>query len=94
MNSNTAVGIFMLVTSVIVLVPVVMQWRQGRFRLREIWGLFVLVAGFALVGVGYAFYDGDVRQWLSLLGLGGVIFGLLAQHNRRDTAPHERDAGK
>lgn len=85
MNSNTAVGVFMLVTSVVVLVPVVMQLRDGRFRLREVWGLLLLVVGFAVVGVGYAFYDGDMRHRLSLLGLAAVIFGLFAQHNRRDT---------
>jgi len=89
MSSDTAVGVFMLVTSVIVLVPVVIQLRDGRFRLREVWGLFVIVAGFATVGFGYAFYDGAVRQRVALLGLGAVVFGLLAQHNRRDVAPRD-----
>jgi hypothetical protein len=93
MNSNMAIGIFMLVTSVVVLVPVVLQWREGKFRLREIWGLFVLIAGFAVVGAGYAFFEGGMRQRLSFIGLAGVICGLLAQHTRRDNTPRERDAG-
>jgi hypothetical protein len=92
MSGDTAVGVFMLLTSVVVLVPLVLQLRDGRFRLREVWGLFVLVAGFATVGFGYAFYDGDARQRIALLGLGAVIFGLLAQHNRRDVTP--RDSGQ
>jgi uncharacterized membrane protein YfcA len=89
MSSDTAVGGFMLLTSVIVLVPVLLQLRDGRFRFREVWGLFVLVAGFATVGFGYAFYDGDVRQRIALTGLAAVILGLLAQHNRRDVAPRD-----
>ena len=93
MSSDTAVGIFMLLTSVIVLVPIVVQLRDGRFRVREVWGLFVLVAGFATVGLGYAFYEGAVRQRVALLGLGAVIFGLLAQHNRRDVAPRDTGSG-
>ena len=93
MSSDTAVGGFMLLTSVIVLVPVLLQLRDGRFRLREVWGLFVLIAGFATVGLGYAFYDGDVRERIALIGLAAVIFGLLAQHNRRDAAPRDGGAG-
>jgi hypothetical protein len=93
MSSDTAVGVFMLLTSVIVLVPVLVQLRDGRFRLREVWGLFVLVAGFATVGLGYALYDGDVRQRVALLGLAAVVFGLLAQHNRRDVAPRDGGSG-
>lgn len=92
MNSDKAIGIFMLVTSIVVLVPVVVQLREGRFRLREVWGLFVLVAGFATVGLAYTFYDGAMRQRIALIGLGAVVFGLLAQHNRRDTAPRETPA--
>ena len=83
----------MLLTSVIVLVPVLLQLKERRFRLREVWGLFVLVAGFATVGLGYTFYDGDVRQRIALLGLAAVVFGLLAQHNRRDVAPRDGSAG-
>jgi hypothetical protein len=93
MSGDTAVGVFMLLTSVIVLVPVVVQLRDGRFRLREVWGLFVIVAGFATVGFGYTFYDGDVRQRVALLGLVAVVFGLLAQHNRHDVAPRDGGAG-
>ena len=84
MNSNTAVGIFMLVTSLTVLVPLVVQLREGRFRFREVWGLFVLVGGFAIVGIAYTVFDGSLQ--LALVGLAAVVFGLLIQHNRRDDA--------
>jgi hypothetical protein len=94
MSSDTAVGVFMLLTSLIVLIPVVVQLRDGRFRLREVWGLFVLVAGFATVGLGYTLYDGDVRERVALLGLAAVVFGLLAQHNRRDIARGDDGAGR
>jgi hypothetical protein len=70
-------------------VPVVLQIRDGRFHWREVWGMFVLVAGFMLVGAGYAFFTGTGQRWWSFIGLGAVLFGLLVQHKRRDR-PEER----
>jgi hypothetical protein len=91
MDSNTVIGIFLFITGLVILVPVLLQLRDGTYRLDEIWGMFVLVAGFAIVGTGYAFYEGSTLRWLSLIGLGAVVLGLLIQHKRRDRdeAPRE-----
>lgn len=77
------VGSFLLVTALVILVPVLLQIRDGRFHWRDVWGMFVLVAGFAVVGVGYLFFAGGQQRLLSLIGLGGVLFGLFVQHKRR-----------
>ncbi|HEX6307428.1 MAG TPA: hypothetical protein VFZ69_04520 [Longimicrobiales bacterium] len=84
MDSDSIAGIFLFVTALVILIPVVLQIRDGRFHWREAWGMFVLVAGFAIVGIGFAFYDGGAQRWWSLVGLGAVLFGLLVQHKRRD----------
>jgi hypothetical protein len=89
MDSNGVIGIFLFVTALVILVPVVLQIRDGRFHWREVWGMFVLVAGFMIVGAGYAFFTGAGQRWWSLIGLGAVLFGLLVQHKRRDR-PEER----
>jgi len=84
MNSDRVAGIFLFITALVILIPVVLQIRDRRFHWREVWGMFVLVAGFVLVGVGFAFYQGTQQRWLSLIGLGAVLFGLFVQHKRRD----------
>lgn len=84
MDSNSIVGIFLIVTALVILVPVLLQIRDGRFHWREVWGMFVLVAGFVMVGAAYMFLAGEEQRWLSLLGLGAVLLGLLVQHKRRE----------
>lgn len=84
MDSDSIAGIFLFVTALVILIPVVLQIRDGRFHWREVWGMFVLVAGFVIVGVAFAFHDGDAQRWWSLAGLGAVLFGLLVQHKRRE----------
>lgn len=84
MDSDSVIGIFLSVTALVILIPVLLQIRDGRFRLGEVWGMFVLVGGFAVVAVSFAFFEGDTHRWLSLTGLGAVLFGLLIQHKRRD----------
>lgn len=92
METDTVIGIFLFVTGAMILVPVLLQLRDGTYRLREIWGMFVLVAGFAIVGTGYAFYSGGMQRTLSLVGLGAVLFGLLVQHKRRERHDVHPDA--
>src|SRR5690606_16339239 len=73
MNSDRVAGIFLCISALVILIPVVRQIRDRRFHWREVWGMFVLVAGFVLVGVGFAFYQGTQQRWLSLIGLGAVL---------------------
>ena len=88
MQSDSMIGIFLFVTALVVLIPVLLQLRAGRFHWREVWGMFVLVAGFMAVGAAYMFFAGQQQRWLSLAGLGAVLFGLLVQHKRREPMDH------
>jgi hypothetical protein len=78
------VGSVLLVSALVILVPVLLQIGVGRFLWRVVWGMFVVVAGFGIVGIGFAFFAGGQQRLLSLIGLGGVLFGLFVQHKRRD----------
>lgn len=89
MESNSIVGVFLVLTALVILVPVLLQIRDGRFHWREVWGMFVLVAGFVAVGAAYIFFAGPEQRWLSLVGLGAVLFGLFIQHKRRER-PEQR----
>ncbi|HSJ08798.1 MAG TPA: hypothetical protein VK928_02765 [Longimicrobiales bacterium] len=82
METRTGLGVFLLVTALVILVPVVWQIREGRFTARQVWGIFVLVAGLASVGAGYAFFTDDAQRALTIGGLGAVVFGLLVHHRR------------
>lgn len=84
MDSNSVIGVFLLITAFVIFLPVVLQIRDERFHWREVWGMFVLVAGFIMVGCAYMFLGGKEQRWLSLAGLGAVLFGLLVQHKRRE----------
>lgn len=93
MDSNSIVGVFLFITALVILIPVVLQIRDGRFHWREVWGMFVLVAGFVMVGSAYMFLGGQQQRWLSLAGLGAVLFGLLVQHKRRER-PDAHEGGR
>lgn len=84
MDSDSVIGVFLFVTALVILIPVLLQIRDGRFRFGEVWGMLVLVGGFGIVAASFAFFEGDTHRWLSLAGLGAVLFGLLVQHKRRD----------
>jgi uncharacterized membrane protein YfcA len=91
MENNSAIGIFLMITGLVILVPVILQIREGRFRWQEVWGMFVLVAGFVLVGAAYTLYHGAVLRNLALVGLGAVLFGLFVQHRRQDVNVRKDD---
>jgi hypothetical protein len=91
MENSTAIGIFLMVTGLVILVPVILQLREGRFRWQEVWGMFVLVGGFLLVGAAYALLHGAALRNLAVLGLGAILFGLFVQHKRQDTNVGKED---
>lgn len=91
MENNSAIGIFLMITGLVILVPVILQLRDGRFRWQEVWGMFVLVGGFVLVGAAYTLYDGTALRNLAVVGLGAVLLGLFVQHKRHDANVRKDD---
>jgi hypothetical protein len=80
------IAVFMIVTALVVLFPVVLQLRQGESRLRDVWGYFAFILGLLLIAAG----DTDAgRNWQAPLTIAGVLaalLGLIAQSARDGAA--------
>jgi len=77
-------GIFMLVTAVIVLVPVFLQLHARETTLRESWGLLLFASGLVALGLSdSAFADGNAGKLIGA-GLAAAILGLLVQTRHGD----------
>ena len=80
------IALFMVLTALVVLFPVLLQLRQGESRLREVWGYFVFIAGLLLIAAG----DTDVgRAYQAALTVAGVLAslaGLIAQSRNPNAA--------
>jgi hypothetical protein len=82
------IGIFLLISAVVVLVPVVLQIRQGESRLRDVWGYIVFVAGLIVVAAG----DSTLaRAHQSRFALAGVMLALLGLLTQPKNEPVRRD---
>jgi UDP-N-acetylmuramyl pentapeptide phosphotransferase/UDP-N-acetylglucosamine-1-phosphate transferase len=87
------IAIFMLVTAVVVMIPVVLQVRQRETRFGEVWGFMVFALGLVVVGLS----DTTVgRPWSTPLLVAGLLlalFGLIGQARRRpSTDDHSANA--
>jgi len=77
-------GIFMLVTAAIVLVPVFLQLQAKETTLREAWGLLLFVAGLVSLGLSDSAVAGANTGKLVGAGLAATILGLLVQTRHGD----------
>lgn len=84
--ANSAAGVFMILTAVLVLVPVWLQLRASETRMREVWGHFMLAAGLFVVGIGFWFFTAQQQTWIAAGGTLAVFIGLLVQHKDRDSS--------
>lgn len=78
-------GVFLMITALIVLVPVFLQIRAKEHGLRDVWGYILFAAGLFTVGASYYFLDGDARRDLSIAGFVAVLIGLFVQEGFRKT---------
>ena len=68
------ISLFMIVTALVVLFPVLLQLQKRESRLREVWGYFVFILGLLLVAAG----DTDAgHRYQALLTVAGVIASIL-----------------
>lgn len=74
-----AMGVFLMVTAVIVLFPVFLQLRAKEYAWRAVWGYLLFAAGLFSVGASYSFFDGSARRNLSIAGFAAILIGLLVQ---------------
>jgi len=80
------IGIFFVLSAVIVLVPVVLQIRLGESRLREVWGYFVFVAGLLVVALADSDFGRGREIQIALLGVIIALAGLLLQPKSSNTS--------
>lgn len=81
-------GIFMLVTAVVVMIPVLMQIRLRETRAHDVWGLMVFAAGLLVVALADTTLG---RPWFTpLFGVGLLLAlsGLILQARRK---AHDHD---
>jgi hypothetical protein len=78
-------GVFLMVTGAIVLVPVFLQVRAHDHGLREVWGYVLFAVGLFSVGASYSFFEETARRNLSVAGLAAILIGLFVQEAGRGT---------
>jgi len=84
------IGIFLLISAVVVLVPVVLQIRLGESRLRDVWGYIIFVAGLLVVATGDSTVGRAHQTRLALIGVMLALAGLLAQPKQSDPTRRNR----
>jgi hypothetical protein len=78
-------GVFLMVTALLVLFPVFLQIRAKEHGLRHVWGYILFSVGLFLVGASYAFLAGQARLYVSIAGFAVVLVGLFIQEARGGT---------
>ncbi|MGD8278248.1 MAG: hypothetical protein PVH00_09490 [Gemmatimonadota bacterium] len=95
-------GVFLLLTGIIVLVPLVAELRAGDRIGRELASAALLALGLMLAGAGLWLFEGPVRDRAVESGIGLTLLGLLlrpaevyevAEKPAEDVAPGGEHAG-
>lgn len=76
-------GVFLMVTAALVLVPVFLQIRAKEYGLRSAWGYLLFAIGLFSVGASYSFLAGEARRNLSIAGFAAILIGLFVQEGLR-----------
>jgi hypothetical protein len=74
-----AIGIFLLVSAVIVLFPVLLQVRMGESRVSEIWGYFIFIGGLVVAAFADSAFAGGSSVALATVGVITAVVGLVVQ---------------
>jgi hypothetical protein len=85
------IAIFMVVTALIVLFPVLLQLRQGESRLRDVWGYLAFILGLLLIAAGDTDPGRAFQTWLTIGGVAAALLGLLLQSRRPGAADPPRE---
>ena len=80
------IALFMILTALVVLFPVLLQLRQGESRLREVWGYFLFIAGLLLIAAGDTDFFRTYQAALTAAGVLAALAGLIAQSRNPNAA--------
>jgi hypothetical protein len=82
------IALFMILTALVVLFPVVLQLRQGESRMRDVWGYFIFIVGLLLIAAGDIGPGRTYQALLSIAGAVAALAGLIVQsRNPNATGP-------
>ena len=73
------IGIFLLISAVIVLFPALLQMRTGESQFRHIWGYLIVVLGLALAAGADSRLGEANKTTLALAGVILALVGLVVQ---------------
>lgn len=73
------IGIFLLISAVIVLVPAVLQLRTGENQFRHIWGYLIVVVGLVLAAGADSRLGAANKSALAIAGVILALIGLVVQ---------------
>lgn len=76
-------AIFMLVTAVVVMVPVLLQIRMRETRARETWGFMVFAAGLLVIAAADTTIGRPRFATIFAIGLVLILSGLILQARRK-----------
>ena len=84
MSSERFAGYFMLVTSLVVAIPVILQMRAREADWKHSWSPILFVLGLAATGAAYAFGHENQRS-IALAGVAAMLLGLLFASKARSS---------
>lgn len=85
MQSDRFAGYFMIVTSVIVAIPVVLQLRAREADWKHAWSPILFVLGLLATGAAYAFSSAQNQKSIAVVGVAAMLLGLIFAQKTSDS---------
>lgn len=76
-------SIFMVVTAVVVMIPVLMQIRMRETRPNEVWGFMIFALGLLVIAVADTTFGRPRFAAIFVMGLALALVGLIVQARRK-----------
>jgi hypothetical protein len=73
------IGIFLMISALIVLFPIALQVRTGETRWRDNWGYYIFALGLAIAATADSNVGAAYRVKLAIAGVIGALVGLIIQ---------------
>lgn len=87
MQSEKFAGYFMLVTSLIIAIPVVLQLRAREADWKYAWSPVLFFLGLATAGAAFAFVAPPNQTSIAVVGVAAMLVGLIFAQKTNKTLP-------
>lgn len=85
MQADRFAGYFMIVTSVIVAIPVILQLRAREADWKHAWSPILFVLGLLVTGAAYAFATAQNQKSIAIAGVAAMLVGLIFAQKTSDS---------